>query len=130
MSNQVRRLGRTTATEIRPHKRAWHSGFERRLVGSPSELRYGVRSRNPAGSTRGPNRRHSKFQLPVRTHFDGDVDLACVRPYRVRTKDVQLKTLASRAGHGRAKANYIPSMMAFSVTLGRIAAAHLASSGK
>ena len=28
------------------------------------------------------------------------------------------------------KSHYIPSMIAFSVTLGRIAAAHLASSGK
>jgi hypothetical protein len=44
-------------------------------------------------------------------------------------KDVRLKPLASRAST-EAQSHYIPSMIAFSVTLGRIAAAHLPSSGK
>jgi hypothetical protein len=52
-----------------------------------------------------------------------------MRPYRVRIKNVRLKPLALRA-RTDAQSHYIRSMIAFSVTLGRIAAAHLVSSGK
>ena len=51
-------------------------------------------------------------------------------PYHVRIKGVRLKSLALARPARTRKSRYIPFMIAFSVTLGRIAAAHLAASGR